>query len=553
MADCPSASQISLYVEEKLPAEEAGNIWEHILHCPTCREVYATLLEIRTLEKNGYLPNVSYAEWTAAQKRIAQSAASPKENLSNATDDSRQRDSFIDTFLSGTVFAASAHLFHGVFPSFHSAPSLGHGEGAAAEGAPAEGAPAEGGHDHNLIHDEPVRNDPLAPSMSGEPQPNSLHHQEVHGMEHFTENAPKEIGLSPVAGQSDLIKQGYDNTCAIRCQELILRDFGIPASEESLRQQAMDHGWYDPHGGTSEENVGNLLQMYGLDVHRYDDANIFNLTSELAQGHKVIVGVDSDELWHHSILTGFEDKVGIDGTDHALIVSGIDTSDPNHLKVVLTDPGTGDIAKAYPVEQFVDAWKDSHCFMVATNDAIPSFNHEMANFDYQTGHLNQIGGVDWHDLDQAAHMFHDGPVDAHLTGEFARSIHDSSDGGSFASTLTEIGHDPFAHSSVHTTEPGVHAHATHPTDWAETHSADHSHGSEDHRHDPFDAHHGLDHDMEHHNSLDHFDYDDHHEDYRDDHRDDHHDDSHFLYNDDQDWGHGSTHDDPFSDDHHHLL
>ena len=70
-----------------------------------------------------------------------------------------------------------------------------------------------------------------------------------------------------------------------------MKDFGVNVSEEVLCGQAMQCDWYQPGGGTQMQNVGNLLEMYGVGVNKYENANIFSLTSELAQGHKVIIGV----------------------------------------------------------------------------------------------------------------------------------------------------------------------------------------------------------------------------------------------------------------------
>jgi hypothetical protein len=207
------------------------------------------------------------------------------------------------------------------------------------------------------------------------------------------QDAPKVVGLPGGEGTSSSVQQHFEDTCAVRSQELILRDFGVQVSEDSLRNEALGHGWYTPGGGTSAENIGNLLELHGVDVNRYENANIITLTSELAKGHKVIIGVDSGELWNHGLQEGFEDKLGFQQPDHALIVSGIDTSDPDHVKVVLTDPGSGDIAKEYPMEQFVDAWKDSNCLMVTTAQPAPAWLPEMANFDYNLGHIESIGNL----------------------------------------------------------------------------------------------------------------------------------------------------------------
>lgn len=180
-------------------------------------------------------------------------------------------------------------------------------------------------------------------------------------------NPQKIIGDAPQNLFIADVHQLYNDTCAIKSQQLILQDFGINLTEDQLRDEAAMYGWYNG-GGTSTQDVGKLLELHGVPVTQYENANIFNLVNELSQGHKVIVGVDSGELWHDNIADMiFEDNIA----DHALIVSGIDTSDPNNVKVILTDPGTGDFLKEYPMDEFVDAWQDSNCVMVSTNIAVP--------------------------------------------------------------------------------------------------------------------------------------------------------------------------------------
>jgi hypothetical protein len=186
--------------------------------------------------------------------------------------------------------------------------------------------------------------------------------------------------------------QQYPDDCAIKCQQFILEQFtGMPADEHTLVREAWEHGWYMPGRGMFPQDVGQLLELHGVGVHRYDHASIFHLTSELAQGHKVIVGVDAKELWQgSSLLEEICDALGFAEANHAVVVSGIDTSDPDHVRVVVSDPGTGQACAVYPLEQFLDAWGDSNFFLVATNDPAPPHLPEMAHFDYQRGHLPQI-------------------------------------------------------------------------------------------------------------------------------------------------------------------
>jgi hypothetical protein len=204
---------------------------------------------------------------------------------------------------------------------------------------------------------------------------------------------PEKIhGLPPNTDPAE-IRQHYPDTCAIRSQEIVLRDFGIVISEDQLRQEASEHGWYLPSGeghsgGSPAGALGNLLELHGVKVNRYVNANIFNLQNELAQGHRVIIGVDSGELWDRGLGERLLDKLGFETPDHALVVSSIDTSEPEHVKVILTEPGTGQVAAVYTQEQFQDAWQDSNCQMVSTVDPAPPWASGMEHFDYAKGHVS---------------------------------------------------------------------------------------------------------------------------------------------------------------------
>lgn len=222
----------------------------------------------------------------------------------------------------------------------------------------------------------------------------------THHMETTIHEAPNQFGEEANNYVSPNVDQGYSDTCAVRSQQLVLNDFGIPVTQEDLIKEATQHGWYAQGEGTPLEFVGNLLEDHGVQVNRFENANIFNLTNELAQGHKVIIGVDANELWHNGFWQDAKDSILGDTPNHALIVAGIDTSDPNHVQVILEDPGTGDVAKSYPMEQFMDAWKDSHYYMVSTQEPAPlAFNQEMINFDYSTGHLDSVGGANYDNFD----------------------------------------------------------------------------------------------------------------------------------------------------------
>lgn len=173
------------------------------------------------------------------------------------------------------------------------------------------------------------------------------------------------------------IQQPDDHSCGLRCQQIILRDFGIDIPFEELEKYALDAGVYSENG-TYTYDIGKVLEMAGVDMHQVQGGTIYDLTNELAQGHRVIVSVDAYELWNNDTIMGkltnwINDVVGHQGGNHALIVAGVEVnpSNPNDVKVVLTDPGAGDLRIEYPFDQFMDAWQDSNCFMAATDQAAP--------------------------------------------------------------------------------------------------------------------------------------------------------------------------------------
>ncbi|SNT09187.1 MULTISPECIES: hypothetical protein [unclassified Azospirillum] len=222
------------------------------------------------------------------------------------------------------------------------------------------------------------------------------------------------IGTPHVDANAWVGQQRHDDTCGIRCQEFIIAQFtGHDPGEDALIKEATQNGWYHQGEGTTINDLGKLLEHHGIAVNRFEHANIFHLSNELAQGHKVMVGVHADGLWHPDpMLDALFAKLGMNGADHAVVVSGIDTSDPEHVGVIVTDPGTGEAVARYPLEQFVNAWNGSNFFMVATQEPVPPSAHqpEMANFDYAKGHVEHVWGLPYTMFTalehQASHWLH---------------------------------------------------------------------------------------------------------------------------------------------------
>ena len=176
--------------------------------------------------------------------------------------------------------------------------------------------------------------------------------------------------------------QGNQTTCAIRSQEIVMRDFGIQIPQEELVKYAEEHGWFD--GGTPEECMANLLETVHIGTHAMDNAGIEDLVKELNAGHRVIVAVDAHEIWRDRGIIGNWIADHFTDPNHALIVTSlnVDLEDPSKSTVLLTDPGSGEIIEC-PYSRYAHAWGDSGCHMVATDDAAPyQYNPDTGKMEF---------------------------------------------------------------------------------------------------------------------------------------------------------------------------
>ena len=217
---------------------------------------------------------------------------------------------------------------------------------------------------------------------------------------------------APEADASYWVLQTTPFTCAVVSQQMILSQFGFQVSEAQLVYDATSHGWLHS-GGTSPDDVGRLLEAYGVSCHSRQGADVESLLAELSRGHKVIAAVDCGELSKQDWF--FEDWLVPGGADHAVVVTGIDMRNPNHPLVVLNDPGDAHGAgRVYPLDEFLDAWADSGQMYVATDHAppdLPSHTVFGPHFDDDAGLYMDLGY--WtaflakvlHDASSAARQF----------------------------------------------------------------------------------------------------------------------------------------------------
>lgn len=171
-------------------------------------------------------------------------------------------------------------------------------------------------------------------------------------------------------------QQSRADDCAVVSQQFVLESLtGKHFSENALCREAMNDWCYHPGGGTPAAHVGDLLEDRGIPVERHFGGTTLELTEKLDRGEKIIVAVNSQEIWmpdKDSILgRTLNDYPGIPGQQahHCVEVTAIvyPKSDPLHPKVVLNDPGSPNGAgMMVPLQQFEEAWAAGDNYVVAT-------------------------------------------------------------------------------------------------------------------------------------------------------------------------------------------
>jgi len=189
------------------------------------------------------------------------------------------------------------------------------------------------------------------------------HFNPLHDMHHVIGN-PKE-------DMQYWHEQNDAHSCALASADFVVSGLtGAHVPEQLLEHMAVENGWHLPGLGTPLDQIGKLVESFGFEVHQTDHSSLMNLEKELSDKHKVIVGVNAEEIWlHNTHSMPLEAFPGIPGqkADHAVEVIGIDLSDAAHPMVILNDPALPDGRGAeIPLDVFSQAWAASDNFMVST-------------------------------------------------------------------------------------------------------------------------------------------------------------------------------------------
>jgi hypothetical protein len=183
------------------------------------------------------------------------------------------------------------------------------------------------------------------------------------GYDHFD---PIHSNTSHLIGDpSDLSvwhEQVRPDDCAVVSQQFILNEMGVNCTEQDC--VAVANSFYDITHGTTPDQVGLVLNHYGVPTESHVGNNLDYIREQLALGNKVIVGVDADVLdLNKNAAPGVPGHHG----NHAVQVVAIDDSDPAHPKIILNDPGVpSGRGVIIPSDKFYQAWGTTGNFIMHT-------------------------------------------------------------------------------------------------------------------------------------------------------------------------------------------
>jgi len=173
--------------------------------------------------------------------------------------------------------------------------------------------------------------------------------------------------MNGVLPMMQLAADSGNNICDVLCEALILRRRDITFEDAELLSIAQENHWLKPEG-TPLHLMGQLLVHYGLMVTRKYDATVDDIMKALASDNDVIVVVDKEKL--------YDTKDEEDAPNHAVIVSGVDNGE-----VSILDPSQSEFEIKRPLSAFLNAWKESHNYMVRVLQCIEDYEPQPINLD----------------------------------------------------------------------------------------------------------------------------------------------------------------------------
>lgn len=150
-------------------------------------------------------------------------------------------------------------------------------------------------------------------------------------------------------------------SCTVSMQELVGEQLlGRDLSEQEMIDYAQKRGWYDPTEGVSERDATRILEEMGFEVNRERDMTLQDLLDALAEGEKVICGINTMAMENRELA----DLPGIKA-NHVVQLVAVDFSVSEKPQVIVNDMALANgKGIRYDLDVFLDAWKAGRNFAV---------------------------------------------------------------------------------------------------------------------------------------------------------------------------------------------
>ena len=159
-----------------------------------------------------------------------------------------------------------------------------------------------------------------------------------------------------------------ENICAVLCEIFILHRRHLPYDEEWLLNTARRKDWLKPEG-TPLYCLGNLLAYSGMFVTRKYDSTLEDIKRALKMDNDIVVGVDREKLYSEAV--DLEDL-----TNHAVVVTHIEND-----TVTIFDPYEEPYISNIHLSDFLNAWKESHNYMIQVLQSVDEYEPHPINVD----------------------------------------------------------------------------------------------------------------------------------------------------------------------------
>jgi hypothetical protein len=153
---------------------------------------------------------------------------------------------------------------------------------------------------------------------------------------------------------------GGENICAVLCEIFILHRRQLLYDEDWLLNTARRKDWLRPEG-TPLYCLGNLLAYSGMIVSRKYNSTIDDIKHAIQMDNDVVVGVDREKLYAEDV--DLEDL-----TNHAVVVTHVGDD-----VVTIFDPYEVPYITDIPLSDFLNAWKESHNYMIQVLQSVEEY------------------------------------------------------------------------------------------------------------------------------------------------------------------------------------